>query len=102
MMYSRAITFVKRDNLLQWLRHSRNTPVTSTTLDMYARERDIQLVLWVRYDNNNDTYCKISCPINPLPIKGEFKAASLSSICEFLQDNGWVFVNNLPLTLMDR
>lgn len=101
MMYSRAITFVKRDNLLQWLRHNRNTPVTPTTLDMYSRERNVQLVLWVRYDKC-DTYCKISCPINPLPTKGEFKAASLSAVCKFLQDDGWVFVNNLPLSLMDR
>ena len=101
MKYSKAITFIKRDNLLQWLHHNHHTPITPSTVAMYSRERNIQLILWVRYDKG-DTYCKISCPINPLPIKGEFKVVSESLLCKLLQDNGWVPINSLPLTLMDR
>lgn len=62
--------------------------------DRYTREQDVRLVLLVRYDYNTDnhkvkTYCKINCPISPLPVKGEFEAPSFNAVKFFLTENGW-------------
>lgn len=100
-MYDKAIIFTKRANLLQWLYKQDNMPVNENTIRRYSKERDVRLVLWVRYDIGK-TSCKISCPISPLPVKGIFEPASERAVCEFLQENGWSMVNSLPLYLAKR
>lgn len=60
----------------------------------YAKERPVSLILLVRYEkdhstNHVHTICKIKCPINPLPIKGEFEASSLQSVIDSIIANGW-------------
>lgn len=60
----------------------------------YAKERTVNLVLLIRYEydhatGKNHVFCKIKCPINPLPVKGEFEVPSVNAIEHFLRDAGW-------------
>jgi hypothetical protein len=65
----------------------------------YNQPRDIQLILLVRYENGK-TFCRIKCPINPLPIKGEFEAPNLKAVIKFLQQDGWKEKHSLPTYLL--
>ena len=56
----------------------------------YAREREIELILMTRYESGK-LMCKIKCPINPLPVKGEFEVPSYGVIEHYLRSNGWQF-----------
>lgn len=56
----------------------------------YSREREIELVAMFRWENGK-IFCKIKCPVNPLPVKGEFEVPSIGLLCNFLKENGWSF-----------
>lgn len=89
--YTTATMFTKRGNLLPWL-NTQPYPVTESAQRMYAQEREIKLVLRTRYERVGDKtklMCHIKCPVNPLPVKGEFEAPSYRAICNFLRQNGW-------------
>lgn len=58
------------------------------TRENYAREREIQLILLKRFDGTKQ-YCKIKCPVNPLPVKGEFEVPRGATIEKWLMQNGW-------------
>jgi len=64
-------------------------------IQAYTREREIQLMALFRFENHNGeapkVFCKIKCPVNPLPVKGEFEAPSVKAIDQFLKGNGWNF-----------
>lgn len=60
----------------------------------YAKERLVNLVLLIRNEYDHTTgkchvFCKINCPINPLPVKGEFEVPSVNAVEHFLLDAGW-------------
>ena len=84
--YHQAIIFTKRDNLVKyfWSKHSMSNQ------EYYAREREIQLILLVRFENGK-CICRIKCPINPLPIKGEFQCVSTSEMSKLLTSMGWTY-----------
>ena len=98
--YSQAIIFTKHTNMLSFFHANVNQFDSRFHGEMYAsieykrmeeyyaKERDVELILLVRYDGNK-TLCRIKCPINPMPVKGEFEAASLSAMISFLVSNGW-------------
>ena len=98
--YSQAIIFTKRTNLLKFFYASvdmfdsrfhgemDNSVEYKRMEEYYAKERDVQLILLVRYDGNK-TICRIKCPINPMPVKGEFEAAGISYVFSFLIEHGW-------------
>lgn len=46
------------------------------------------------------TICRIKCPINPLPIKGEFETPSVGAVSHVLATMGWVFKEKLHLNLL--
>ena len=56
----------------------------------YAQEREIQLIALFRFEQGK-CFCKIKCPISPLPVKGEFEAATTGALDRFLKANGWNF-----------
>lgn len=87
MKYQFAYIFTKQGNLLPWL-YSQRTYPSKQAEEVYGREREIQLILLIRYESGR-LYCRIKCPVNPLPVKGEFEIPSLSAIYEFLNRNGW-------------
>ncbi|MCI6806314.1 MAG: hypothetical protein MR912_12140 [Prevotella sp.] len=54
----------------------------------------MNLVLLIRHEydrvaGKNHIFCKVKCPINPLPVKGEFEVPSVNAIEHFLRDAGW-------------
>lgn len=84
--YHQAIIFTKRDNLVKYFW---GKPDLSNQ-EYYAREREIQLILLVRFENGK-CICRIKCPINPLPIKGEFQCVSTSEMSKLLTSMGWTY-----------
>lgn len=101
--YSTAYILHKHTNLLPWFDNT--TTIKKPALDDPARKnwehlredyasecRDIRLILLVRYEGNNECYCRIKCPINPIPVKGEFNAPSGNCVINFLRKDGWEVV----------
>ena len=82
-----AWVFTKKGNLLPWL-YSKGAPISDQAEAFYARERELQLILLIRNDRDG-IHCKIKCPVNPLPIKGEFTVPCMSAIYDFLLRDGW-------------
>ena len=94
--YTCAIIFTKKTDLIDYLYTNKvlNRKLSGVVSDGYERQcaekRDIQLILLTRNEGNK-LMCRIRCPINPLPVKGEFEAPRLSVIEKFLFENGWRF-----------
>lgn len=106
--YSVAIIFTKHTNLLPWFEacYHDKLDLCRTSLgfnqlrDQYARPRDVQLILLVRYDDDGRPICKIKCPISPLPIIGEFKVVSMGQITDLLRREGWAIKEKIPMSLL--
>ena len=98
--YSVVIIYTKKGNLLDYFNDSQeiNYCVSQADYqrkrDYYAREREIQLIAMFRFDGCK-AFCKIKCPVNPLPVKGEFEVPSMNVLDRFLQKNGWSFKQKL-------
>ena len=107
--YCVAYIYTKCTDLLPWFdnRYSRELAADyhrrsvgfNQLRQSYATVRDVNLVLLVRYENDK-CYCKIKCPINPMPVKGEFEAPSLACVDRFLQREGWKLDRKLPVNLL--
>lgn len=105
--YSSAIIFTKHTDLMPWFesKYPRMSDeyISSVGFNQFKRDcariRDVQLILLVRYDGIH-TYCKIKCPISPMPIRGEFEAATLMSVIKFLEMQGWTIKQKLPISLL--
>lgn len=72
----------------------------------YERIQDVRLILLVRYEyvattGQYCTFCKIKCPISPIPVKGEFEAPSLNAVKHFLVMCGWDLTETLPARLLE-
>lgn len=100
--YNQAVIYTKRDNLLKWLDvhypKFRDAKEAARIRAEYATEREIQLILLVRFEEGK-TICKIKCPINPLPIKGEFETPNVGAVSRTLTEMGWTYKEKLPLGL---
>lgn len=102
--YGMAIIFTKRDNLLKWFSandtfYAQGTDAYQRARAVYATEREIQLILLVRFNEKGKPICRIKCPINPLPIKGEFEAPTVGAVSHTLETMGWTYKEKLPLGL---
>lgn len=107
--YTWVYFFAKHTSLLQWFdvkyhceienKYQEQSLGFNQLRQSYAKPRDVQLILLVRYEGNR-IFCKVKCPINPLPIKGEFEAASLNAVISFLSNEGWKLKEKLPFSLL--
>lgn len=89
MKYQYAEVYTKWGNLLPFV-HGKHVSITEAVRRVYAEEREIQLLLLVRHDyDSGKIFCRIKCPVNPLPVKGEFEVPNLSAVRDFLILNGW-------------
>lgn len=106
MKYDRVLVYTKRGNLLDFL----NTEKVSRTFSnanrdnlvkFYGEEREIQLIASIRWEDFHVStrngivqmpkcFCRIKCPVNPLPVKGEFELPSFDALRLFLKANGWI------------
>ena len=92
--YDNITIFTKAGTLVPYLEHTKHiSAVTENGRKYYEREREIQLVLATRHERTTKgtkLMCKISCPVNPLPVRGEFEAPSFGVIYEWLLSQGWI------------
>ena len=100
MKYSRVLTFKKFTNLMSYAEAEAKRCNTSINRlphlkAYYEQDRDIILNVYFRWDEEGKHHCRIQCPINPLPVKGEFEVPSLDVLCRFLESNGWRMANCL-------
>lgn len=65
----------------------------------YAKEQKVTLYVLSRYEGGK-FLCEIKCPINPLPVVGEFVAASWTALRDSLETHGWEFVHTVPATVL--
>lgn len=103
--YHTAYRFSKVTNLLKWLQSNYERFGTHGTDEQakriraeYAREREVQLILLVRHEKDK-CICRIKCPVNPLPIKGEFMVTNSADVGRLLIDLGWTFKDKLNLAM---
>lgn len=68
-------------------------------MDKYALASEIEKVLRTIPAKITCGYeqciCRIKCPINPLPIKGEFQCVSISEMTNLLTSLGWSYKEKL-------
>ena len=95
--YHTAIIYTKHTNLMPWLQSKYEMFGTHCTTEqaqrireMYSKDRDVQLILLVRHEDGK-CICRIKCPINPLPIKGEFQCVSTGEMSKLLKSMGWTY-----------
>lgn len=86
MKHQYVVTFVKRTSLLDYMQA--NSEKCSDMRSHYAKERDVRLIVLVRHEGGR-SFCTIRCPINPLPVKGEFEVPRITALYHFLEANGW-------------
>ena len=104
--YHRALIFSKNTDLLAYWEGKRKKARNVLELQWwderkfhYATKRNVQLILQLRYLDNGTTMCKIRCPINPLPTKGEFPVCHLGALVAFLQKEGWNMEGNYGIAM---
>jgi hypothetical protein len=100
--YTQAIVYAKRDNLLKWLNGRypkfKDAQEAARIRAEYATEREIRLILLVRYEDNK-CICRIRCPINPLPVKGEFQCVSTGEMSKLLKSMGWTYKEKIHCSM---
>lgn len=88
--YHTAIIYTKHTNLMPWYNGRCDAPRNPTAREYYSKDREVQLILLVRHEDNK-CICRIKCPINPLPIKGEFQCVSTGEMSKLLKSMGWTY-----------
>lgn len=92
--YTSVLIYTKKGNLMEYFEgKASNCPSKvhyERAREYYAREREIQLIALFRYEGTK-CFCKIKCPINPLPTKGEFECVSIGVVDHWLKGDGWSF-----------
>ena len=95
--YHTAIIYTKHTNLMPWLQSNYERFGTHGTTEQvqrireyYSKDREVQLILLVRHEDGK-CICRIKCPINPLPIKGEFQCVSTGEMSKLLKSMGWTY-----------
>ena len=109
MKYDRVLVYTKKGNLLDFMnteRVSQRIVNAESAAKHYGQEKEIQLVACLRCEDCSvstrkgtvqrpKVFCKIKCPINPLPVKGEFEAPSFVAVQRFLNANGWAYKDKI-------
>lgn len=99
--YQQVYIFTKRTTMREFCDTDRVLGRAASQLhadrlvEFYAREREVQLICmfrWERTTKGTKCFCKIKCPINPLPVRGEFETpGSTTPVIDFLKANRWEF-----------
>lgn len=110
MKYDIVYQFTKKGNLLDYFRNKDNPHITTEEQydrwhEYYALEREISLYAMIRYkivpDERTQVICKIKCPVNPLPVYGEFVLPSEMALIKFLESNGWTHKQKIPIHMFE-
>ena len=87
-------TFVKTTNMTRWFKANVDRYLNDNYERMeqqYAKERDVQLIVQACFKEHK-TFCRIKCPINPLPVVGWFEVPSINILKTHLEALGWKFM----------
>lgn len=84
-----VVTFIKRTDLTEFQRHTNVHPDLQAPNAYYTTKRDVRLVVTERITEDGRIFCRINCPINPLPVKGEFEIPTWGALSRFLKSQGW-------------
>ena len=94
--YTMVYIYTKKGNLMEYFyamqRKCDNPAAAESLRKMYEAEREIQLIAMFRWEHSGmgiKHFCKIKCPVNPMPVKGEFEIPSVGALIDFLKKNGW-------------
>ncbi len=104
--YPIVIIYTKKGDLLPYFNHKLASALRDSgsmgyerIRTTYAKERDIQLIAMFRWETDGQYgqkyFCKIKCPVNPLPIKGEFECPTIRTVDSWLKNAGWSFKQKL-------
>lgn len=107
--YQQVYIFTKRTNMMSFMtskttQHISSREAYTRCCEYYAKEKDVQLICmfrWERTTKGTKIFCKIKCPINPLPVKGEFEVPSIPAIEAFLITNGWRFKQKIYPNMLE-
>lgn len=113
MLYDRVLIFTKKGNLMQYLctdKISHTMANAEKAKEFYGQEREIQLIACLRWEDfpvatrkgivqMPKCFCRIKCPVNPLPVKGEFEVPSIEALRSFLKANGWTLKQDVSSRL---
>lgn len=104
--YHTAYIYTKHDNLSKWFNVNRAKFIVDGNMEYsehfvraeahYAQERIVKLVILVRHEAGK-CICRIKCPINPLPIKGEFVTTTAADVGRLIMSMGWSFSHKIEL-----
>lgn len=98
--YEKAVIFTKKGNLHDYFYTDKicygrfQAKPSESWKAWYEAEREIQLIALFRHEGRK-YLCRIKCPVNPLPVKGEFELPSYSALYSFLKANGWEYKKTL-------
>ena len=96
MKYSQIITFVKQGNLLPYAETvARGKNMSEAERKYYERNRVLTLHAYLRFTPDRKVFCVIKCPVNPIPVRGEFELPGIYVLERFLHDNGWHKLNHV-------
>ena len=86
-----TFVFEKCTNLLPFFNNKyENCPNPPMELRRkFEKDQIVTLLLTLGINEQGKNVALIKCPINPLPVKGEFEYASFVTLVDFLNDNGW-------------
>ena len=84
-----VVTFVKRTDLTEFRRHTNTHPDLLASDAYYTKRQDVRLVVTERITEGGRIFVRINCPINPLPVKGEFEIPTWGALYNFLKSQGW-------------
>ena len=117
MKYDRVLIFTKKGDLMKYLctdkvSMSFSNANADSIKQYYGQEREIQLIACLRWEDypvstrngfakRTKCFCKIRCPINPLPVRGEFEVASLEALRAFLKADGWTLKQDVHASMFD-
>ena len=82
-------TFIKRTDLMEFRRHTNQHPDSCAPDAYYAKRQDVRLVVIERITDDGRIFVRIKCPVNPLPVKGEFEIPNWGALKRFLESQGW-------------
>lgn len=88
MDHKMVVTFVKHTHLMDFRRGMQPDKVFAPD-EYYTKMQEVRLVVTERITTDGRIFCRINCPINPLPVKGEFEIPSWSALKRFLVSQGW-------------
>lgn len=104
--YHTAYIYTKHDNLSKWFDVNCSKFIVDGNMEYsahfvraeahYAQERIVKLVILVRHEAGK-CICRIKCPINPLPIKGEFETTAAADVGRLIMSMGWNFSHKIEL-----